>query len=363
MIINLAPGLARTLRTCEPGAPTSCRLTRFEQPKPATCRRSSLLAFSASFGISTAAFYLALVCSAGAADLPISIDSNPEKGVLEVRYKGQKLLVYAFATNQFKPYVRELYTLRGENVTRDAPPDHLHHHGLMYAVYVNGINFWEEKGAPGIERHAELPLKVASTDASGLPTASVTEFIQWLAPTNLAAPDPSAAAVLNERRALTVKVDESNQEVALCWESEFQVGPNTPKASIHGPNYDGLGIRLPESFNHVAKFQNSADLPYTAKDTHDVTTAKWTSVSGQMDGHDVMLAMFGLPSNARGDTAFYTMLDPFAYLSATQALDKKPLEYAAGDKFSLSYLLTVYSANKTREFIQSRCERWEKERK
>ena len=68
------------------------------------------------------------------------------------------------------------------------------------------------------------------------------------------------------------------------------------------------------------------------------------------------------PDKPRGDTAFYTMLDPFAYLSATQALDKKPLEYAAGDKFSLSYLLTVYSANKTREFIQSRCERWEKER-
>jgi len=49
-------------------------------------------------------------------------------------------------------------------------------------------------------------------------------------------------------------------------------------------------------------------------------------------------------------------------LSATQALDKKPLEYAAGDKFSLSYLLTVYPANKTRGFIQGRCERWEKER-
>ena len=69
-----------------------------------------------------------------------------------------------------------------------------------------------------------------------------------------------------------------------------------------------------------------------------------------------------LSDNARGDTAFYTMLDPFAYLSATQALDKKPLEYAAGDTFSLSYLLAVYSANKTREFIQGRCERWEKER-
>jgi hypothetical protein len=318
--------------------------------------------YRAGLGTSALACYLALVCSACAANVPITIDSKPDQGVLEVRYKGQKILVYAFATNQFKPYVRELYTLRGENVTRDAPPDHLHHHGLMYAVYVNGINFWEERGTPGVERHAELPLKVATMGPNGMPTASFTELIQWLSPSNQPASDPLAAAVLHERRILTVTVDEKNQEVALCWDSQFQVGPNAGKVSISGPNYDGLGMRLPESFNHVAKFQNSADQPYTAKDTHDVTTAKWTSVSGQMDGRDVMLVMFGCQDNARGDTAFYTMLDPFAYLSATQALDKKPLEYAAGDKFSLSYLLTVYSANKTRGFIQGRCERWEKER-
>ena len=316
----------------------------------------------AGLGIFACAFYLTLVCSAGAADVPISIDSKPDQGVLEVRDKGQKILVYAFATNQFKPYVRELYTLRGENVTRDAPPDHLHHHGLMYAVYVNGVNVWEERGTPGVQRHAELPMKVATMGANGMPTASFTELIQWLSPSNQPASDPAAAAVLHERRILTVSVDEKSQEVALSWDSQFQVGSNAGKITISGPNYDGLGMRLPESFNHVAKFENSADQPYPGKNTQNVITARWTSVSGQMDGREVMLVMFGCADNARGDTAFYTMLDPFTYLSATQALDKKPLEYAPGDKFSLSYLLTVYPANKTRGFIQGRCERWEKER-
>jgi hypothetical protein len=307
------------------------------------------------------AFLWAICGSAEAADARPKIDSIANRDELIVRYSGHKLLVYAYATNQFKPYVRELYSLRGENVTRDAPPDHLHHHGLMYAVYVNGINFWEERGTPGIEKHVELPLHSARIDANGVPLASFTEIIHWLAPTNTSAPDSAAAALLLEQRVVTVTIDEKNQEVALRWDSAFQVGPKAGKVTIHGPNYDGLGLRLPESFNHVAKFQNSAAQAYTGNNSQNVITAKWTSVSGIMDGHDVMLAMFGRPENAAGDAAFFTMLDPFAYLAATQGLDKKPLEYSAGDKFSLSYLLTVYSDNKTPEFIRQRYARWEKE--
>jgi hypothetical protein len=309
------------------------------------------------------ALFLALACSVGAANPPISIDSKVDQGELVVRYHGHKLLVYAFATNQFKPYVRELYSLRGENVTRDAPPDHLHHHGMMYAVYVNGINFWEERGTPGFEKHVELPIHSARIDAKGMPVADFTDLIHWLAPTNNTAPDSLTAALLIEQRTLTVTIDEKNQEVALRWDSEFQVGPNAGKVTLTGPNYDGLGLSLPESFNHVARFQNSANQPYTGPNTQNVTPARWTSVSGVMDGREVLLAMFGRPDNSRGDACFFTMLDPFAYLSATQGLDKKPLEYSAGDKFSLSYLLTVYSEHKSTEFLRQRCALWEKDHK
>ena len=110
-------------------------------------------------------------------------------------------------------------------------------------------------------------------------------------------------------------------------------------------------------------FQNSANQPYTGPNTQNVTPARWTSVSGVMDGREVLLAMFGRPDNSRGDACFFTMLDPFAYLSATQGLDKKPLEYSAGDKFSLSYLLTVYSEHKSTEFLRQRCALWEKDHK
>ena len=301
------------------------------------------------------ALLLGLVGSVGAANSAnstISIDEKPDRGDLEVQFKGHKVLVYAFATNQLKPYVRELYTLRGENVLRDAPPDHLHHHGLMYAVCVNGINFWEERNLPGVEKHVDM-LHLDTLDAQGMPGAYFTELIHWLAPSN------RAAALLIEQRTLTVAVDEKSQAVALRWDSQFEVGPQAGKVTLHGPNYDGLGLRLPESFNHVARFQNSADQPYTGQNTQNVIPARWTSVSGVMGGRNVMLVLFGRADNARGDAAFFTMLDPFAYLSATQGLDKKPLEYAAGDRFNLSYQLSVYSENKSPEFINRCSKLWE----
>ena len=42
-------------------------------------------------------------------------------------------------------------------MVRDAPSDHLHHHGLMFAVQVNEVNFWEERGTPGPDEVRNLP--------------------------------------------------------------------------------------------------------------------------------------------------------------------------------------------------------------
>ena len=41
---------------------------------------------------------------------------------------------YRYTDVPFKPYVRALYSPAGVNVLQDAPTDHLHHHGLMFAV-------------------------------------------------------------------------------------------------------------------------------------------------------------------------------------------------------------------------------------
>jgi hypothetical protein len=289
----------------------------------------------------------------------LTLGVQDDHGEIEIRFGGKPLLVYASATNQFKPYVRELYTLSGENVLRDAPADHLHHHGLMYAIRINGVNFWEERDAPGVEKPVKFTAHSVGKSATGLPEAKFTQLIHWLASTNRNAADSKAVALLIEQRTLTLTVDEKAGEVALQWDAAFEVG-QSGKVTAQGTDYNGLGLRLPQSFDHVAVFQNSEKSPYVGSKTRDNIPARWTSVTGKAAKAGITLTLFGKPTNAGGNTSFFTLLDPFAYLSATQALDKKPFEYAAGDKFSLSYLLTVYSDPKPTDFLQRRYEAWGK---
>lgn len=278
------------------------------------------------------------------------------KSELVLRYKGRPLLVYAYATNQFKPYVRELYTLRGENVLLDAPSDHLHHHGLMYAIRVNGVNFWEEKTDPGVEKSVGILPRIGM--GNGIETACFSQLIHWVANTNHSVADWASVAMLVERRTLTVSVNEAQQEVAVEWLSEFEVGAVAGGIQLHGAEYNGLGFRPVRAFDKVAEFQDSRGASFTNSQPKTMPAAQWTSMSAQLDGKPVCVAMFGGPENARGQAVFFTMREPFAYLAATQALNKEPIFHSPGNRFRLRYLVTVSSESRTPAQLEERYGAW-----
>jgi hypothetical protein len=121
-----------------------------------------------------------LPASAAGSSLDLLLRSDTRE--LELWHGPQRILVYTFGTNQFKPYIRELNTLDGVNVLRDAPADHLHHHGLMYAIQVNGINFWEEAKSSGYQvPHSEITREV-KRGAVGPPQARFSHLIHWVPP-------------------------------------------------------------------------------------------------------------------------------------------------------------------------------------
>jgi hypothetical protein len=116
-------------------------------------------------------------------------------------------------------------------------------------------------------------------------------------------------------------------------------------------------MRLPAAFDGVARRMNSAGLPYSPAGGNEATVAEWSAMTQAVDGQPLTVAMFGGPGNA-GPTVFFSMLNGFAYLSATQALDEHPLVYQAGDRFELEYLVTVCDRALSEAELAVRHARW-----
>lgn len=265
------------------------------------------------------------------------------------------LCVYRFAPSLPKPYVSVLATTRGDNLLRDSPFDHKHHHALMYAVAVNGNNFWEENPGHGVERHAGGASSTVTTFGS-MTTAMFIHRVSWLTAADAAGTDPAPPALLKETRTITLDVDEKTREVALQWRSEFEVGPKAPEVTISGSEYFGLGMRFLQEFDPV-----SSPLIGTTRVESDrlVAPGPFGAMEFDAPGRPATVALYASPANSKSPATFFTIRrTPFAYLSATQALDKGPLKYKAGDRFAVEYLVVTYPEAKSPESLAKRGAAW-----
>jgi hypothetical protein len=309
---------------------------------------------------------IALCLAVPAAAATLRLDTTEEPTAWSLLYGQQKLFVYSFAPQRFKPYVKELSPLGGENILRDAPFDHLHHHALMYGIRVNGINFWEEVSGNGVQKVIWTSRPVcAEAGTDGQAQGKFEQVLHWVAPQDAFLPDTAPVALLVERRALVLTVNPARQEVALEWKSKFEVGGKTNTVTLGGATYHGLGLRFRQNLDKLAahRLAGTPDSPAgpvldLANSRQDLSPAPWAAVSFDEPGHPATLALAGHPANLRGDAVYFSMLTPFPYLSATQGLDKQPLIFHRGDTFELNYLVLVYPEAKPSETLRARVEAW-----
>ena len=141
----------------------------------------------------------------------------------------------------FKPYIEKLYTPAGVNILRDAPSDHLHHHGLMFAIRINGVNFWEEKPESGKEVHV-------SAQPDGGQTGSYVEAVRWTAPGDV-------GVLADETRTIATYTEPG--VTLLTWKSALHGIDAKSEPKFHGTNYNGLGMRFPVSMDKGGTFFNA----------------------------------------------------------------------------------------------------------
>jgi hypothetical protein len=186
----------------------------------------------------------------------------------------------------------------------------------------------------------------------------IHQTLHWVTPTNAFLPETASEALLIEERTLTVTVDETNREVALQWESVFEVGKNPGKIELDGATYHGLGMRFQKSLDPLAKHFFEGGEPDLRESRQDVSPHAWEAVAFDVSSHPSTIALFGLPSNPAGEATYFSMKTPFAYLSATQNLSHKKITYTSGEKFTLRYLVAIYSELKPADALQKRSAQW-----
>jgi len=292
----------------------------------------------------------------GAQGSPGAASANPmrimiEQDTLSIHRGEQVLLRYRYDNVPFKPCVQELFSPGGINILRDSPADHVHHHALMYAVAVDGVNFWEEQQAPGRQEHRAFT--DITVDRHGdIPWVGLTEQLAWVNPRG-------KELLLNEHRTIRLCQPDDPKVTLVTWGSRFDVPQGKKSATLAGSHYFGLGMRFLTSMDVGGKFRNADDRTgEVVRGDERLVRSDWCAYTASANGAPVTVAMFGHPDNLRHPTHWFTMTKPFAYLSATLNLHREPLKIVSGKPLVLRYGVALWDGSVEPDTIDHLYKRW-----
>lgn len=238
--------------------------------------------------------------------------------------QGPAVLKYLFQDVPYKPYVERLTTPGGVSFLRDRVADHPHHHGLMWAWKVDGVNFWEEVATSGSQVHRQIKL---SRDG-------FIESVDWLAADR-------TDVLLAEQR----QIELCPAEVAgagatvITWKSTFAPGGKRASVTLTGNHYHGLGMRFVKSMDGAGPFISSDGREGKIFRGAERLTdgGAWMAYRAVADGKAVTVAMFDDPAKNPRPATWFTMDKPFAYLAATMRLHEQPLQVTADKPLTVRY--------------------------
>ncbi len=257
---------------------------------------------------------------------------------------GQRtMLVYCAAPGPCKPYVKEWFTFGGLQVLEDAPPDHAHHHGLMLAIGVDGVDFWGEAPAekPGRQvPRGRIAANCQSSSQNGRTTshATIEQTLDWQ--------DAEGTPLLEEVRTIAWHRLPEAHAVLMTWTSRLAPPAGREGIELWGRHYFGLGMRLGPTGEKPPEFINSSGEPgQLVRGSERLCRATWCACLGVIGGQKFTAAAFDHPDNPRAPATFFTMNQPFAYLSATLDLNSAPLKLPAGKSITLRYGLALWDGH------------------
>lgn len=249
---------------------------------------------------------------------------------------GRMVLVhYQVGGVPFKPYVKQLYSPGGVNVLRDAPHDHLHHHALMFAIGAGGVDFWAETAGCGKQLSGQYHGGKGGV-RNGHEAVMIAQGLEWVSGKD--------EKVLKEDRHLRVDRGDDGGATLLTWRSVLEPAEGKAEVKLTGSHYFGLGCRFVESMDKGGRwiYPEKKSEAVVVRGDERLVRATWCGYTAKVDGKDVTVAMFDDPGNARSPATWFTMAQPFSYISATLNLWKEPMVLQGGERLDLRYGIAVW---------------------
>jgi hypothetical protein len=286
------------------------------------------------------------------AEQPLQVTVNADS--VAIRAGSKPLLQYRYSDVPFKLYVKELFTPSGVNVLLDSPPDHVHHHALMFACDVNGVDFWGEVPGQtplGKQVHERFN-DVGVVGPQGHRWARFAEDIRWI-------PQSGGEPLLMERRVIAAGGVGEPAATFLTWECRLSVPEGKKSVLLSGSHYHGLGMRFIRSMDADGEFRNPDNDPGVIfRGEERLSRSRWCAYTAKADGKLVTAAMFDHPDNPRHPATWFTMAKPFAYLSATMRLHEEPLKVLAGKPLVLRYGVALWDGRVETAQIDELYKQW-----
>ncbi|RJP31693.1 MAG: hypothetical protein C4527_07285 [Candidatus Omnitrophota bacterium] len=293
-------------------------------------------------------FFLIVFCSYFASYADNAMQIITSDNTVSLGFHDKSILVYRYNDVPFKPYVQQFHTLKGVNVLRDAPYDHLHHHALMFAVSVNGVTFWEEGENAGSQIHQSFS-NVQVGQSAEIDSARFMETLEWISPKTI--------SLLREERSLELIPLIDVNVLLLIWQSRLTPSPDQTKITIAGNHYYGLGIRFPVTMDKIGQFTNAENTDGRIfRGEEQLLEANWCAYTVENE-NPLTICMFDHPTNYRPVT-WFTMKTPFSYLSATLLYHEKPIELEYDQSLKLRYAVVIGDGILFHDYIYNLYKKW-----
>lgn len=306
-----------------------------------------------SIAPSVAVACLALSAAALADDAKPPLQATTGDATVSIASGKTPRLTYRFAENPLKPYVQAFCTPSGVNLLRDNVADHIHHHGLMFAVAADGVDFWAESSPEKNGKQANRKIETITRKLPGGQTAAgIRQQIDWLAP-------ESKTPVLTEQRSVETYDAAALGASLLTWRTELAPATDKKSVTLTGSHYFGLGMRFVQWMDKNARFVYASGEPGpVVRGKERVTPSKWVACIASADGKTATAALFDHPANPRHPAQMFTMPEAFAYCSATLNLWKQPLAVEAGKPLVLTYGVAFCDGEADRATIEQLYRTW-----